>query len=334
MLRPILPTGPVTGIVNGREMLVACSNDYLGLAWEIRVRGRGAGSSRLISGSRPLHVTLERYLEEWLGRPALFFGSGYQANLAVFSTVCERGMRVASDSANHASIIDGLRLSHAQKVVVPHSDPDSIPRDVDLVAVEGLYSMDGDVPPLARYPEKPLLAVDEAHAIGVIGPEGRGAAASVNRRPDIVIGTFGKAFGAAGAFVSGPPELKELLINAGRSFIFTTAPPESVARAALEGLQAARSRPELREAVLANAATLRTWLTELGWDVPGTAQILPVMCGSDAMAVSRRLFEQGVYAPGIRYPTVPVGLERIRVTVSAAHTKEDLERIANAFGAR
>ncbi len=331
-LRAVLPTGPVTAMVDGREMIVACSNDYLGLAWERRLKGRGTGSSRLISGTRPAHVTLERHLEDWLGRPALFFGSGYQANLAVFSTVCTAGQTIASDALNHASIIDGMRLSRADRLVVPHADPESIPNDVDLVAIEGLYSMDGDTPPIARYPSDPLLAVDEAHAIGVLGPEGRGVAASAGVTPDILIGTFGKAFGAAGAFVAGPPELKELLINAGRSFIYTTAPHEAVAVAALEGLQAANGHSELRSRVLENARTLRAHLRQLGWKVRGTAHILPVLCGSQVMEVADRLAQHGVFAPGIRYPTVPKGAERIRITVSAAHTGEHLRRIADAFG--
>ena len=313
-------------------MLIACSNDYLGLAWRMRVRGGGSGGSRLISGSRPSHETLERALEEWLGRPALLFPSGYQANLAVFSTVCGAGDRVASDALNHASIIDGLRLSRAERLIVPHADPTAIPTGMTLVAVESLYSMEGDIPPLALYPSEPWLAVDEAHALGCLGPDGRGVAAAAGREPDILIGTFGKAFGAAGAFVVGPPELKDLLINAGRPFIYSTAPSEAVAKAALKGLRAAQQAPELRERLAANASTLRGHLTELGWTVGGEAHILPVHCGIGAMAIAKRLMEHGVYAPGIRYPTVPAGRERIRLTVSAAHSEEDLARIADAFG--
>lgn len=313
-------------------MLVACSNDYLGLAAQVAGLGAGAGSSRLISGTRPAHTALEAELEDWLGTPALFFTSGYHANLAVFSTIPESGQRVASDALNHASIIDGLRLSRASRCVVPHAAPREIPDEVDLIAVEGLYSMDGDIPPFSDYPTAPLLAVDEAHAIGVLGPEGRGAAAAAGVQPDILIGTFGKAFGAAGAFVAGPPELKELLINAARSFIYTTAPPESVARAALGGLRLARDRPELRERTLSHARWLRDQLTAQGWEVPGDAHILPVRCGSAAMQLSARLLESGVYAPGIRAPTVAPGTERIRITVSAAHSESDLNRIAEAFG--
>jgi 8-amino-7-oxononanoate synthase len=333
-IRTLLPTGPVTGIVGGREVLVACSNDYLGLSWQVRARGHGAGGSRLISGSRPAHATLERHLEEWLGRPALLFPSGYQANLAVFSTVCDADQTVASDALVHASIIDGLRLSRASRVVVPHADPRAVPAHVDLIALEGLFSMDGDIPPFGRYPTSPWMAVDEAHAIGCLGPDGRGAAAAAGMVPDILIGTFGKAFGAAGAFVSGPPELIELLINAGRSFIFTTAPPESVANAALEGLRRMREEPGLRERLAHNAATLRAHLAALGWEVLGSAHILPVVAGDGAMRLASQLLERGVFAPAIRWPTVPRGAERVRLTVSAAHTEADLTRIADAFGPR
>src|SRR5690606_2469870 len=149
----------------GREVLLACTNDYLGLASHPEVqaaaRGGGATGSRLISGDRPAHRALEEALEDWLGRPCLLFGSGWHANVAVFSTLCEEGDLVASDAANPASIIDGLRLSPARRVVVPHAEPAAVPADARLVVVEGLFSMDGDVPPLRAYPTAPWLAVDE-----------------------------------------------------------------------------------------------------------------------------------------------------------------------------
>ena len=327
-------TGPVTGLLDGCPVVVACSNDYLGLSWHPDIRaaahGSGSGGSRLIAGSRPIHAELEAALEEWLGRPALLFSSGYQANLAVFSTVCSTGDIIASDAANHASIIDGLRLSRAERCITPHASPDAVPADARLVVTEGLFSMDGDIPPLADYPHEPWLAVDEAHAIGCLGPGGRGAAAAAGRTPDIRIGTFGKAFGAAGAFVEGPIELKELLVNAGRSFIFTTAPPEPVAAMALAGLRAATD--ELRERLAANTRALRDGLAQRGWSVLGDAHILPVVAGDGAIQLANDLLEQGVFAPAIRYPTVPAGTERIRLTSSAAYTSTHVERILDAFG--
>ncbi len=333
-LRTLTPTGPVTGLLDGREVIVACSNDYLGLAWHPDVRGAarggGAGASRLISGDRPAHRALEEELSRRYGQRALVFPSGYHANLAVFGTLCERGQRVASDALNHASIIDGLRLSRADRVVVPHADPAAIPPDADAIAVEGLYSMDGDVPPLDRYPAGPWLAVDEAHAVGTLGPDGLGAAEMLGVRPDVRIGTFGKAYGAAGAFVVAADPFVDLLINEGRSFIFTTAPPEPVVAMALAGLRAATS--ELRERLAANARRLRTALVQLGWDVRGAHHVVPVVVGHRAMALSRKLLGAGVFAPGIRYPTVPEGAERIRFTASAAHTEAQIDRIAEALG--
>lgn len=335
-LRALRPTGPVTGELDGRPVLVACSNDYLGLAWDPEVqaaaRGGGAGGSRLISGTRPVHVELEEALEAHFGRPALLFGSGWHANVAVFSTVCEAGDLVASDALNHASIIDGLRLGRAERRVVPHLRPEAVPPDARLVVVEGLFSMDGDVPDLRRYPPDPWLAVDEAHAVGCLGPGGRGAAAAQGVEPDILVGTFGKAYGAAGAFVVGPPELKRLLINAGRPFIFSTAPPEPVAAMALAGLR--RADDALRERLAANAERLRTGLRQLGWEVLGSHHIVPVVAGEHAMELSARLLARGVYAPGIRFPTVARGAERVRFTVSAAHTPDQLDRICEAMGPR
>lgn len=331
-LRTLEPTGPVTARLDGREVLVACSNDYLGLGAEPLDGRSGSGGSRLISGTHPEHVALEEALGAWLERDVLLFPSGWHANVAVFSTVCGEGMRVASDAANHASIIDGLRLSRAERQVVPHLRPDAIPADVDLVAIESLYSMDGDLAPLESYPPEPWLAVDEAHAIGCLGPGGRGLAARAGVVPDILIGTFGKAFGSAGAFVAGPPELKQLLLNAGRSFIFTTAAPPGQLAMLRERLEQIRHGDDRRDRLASNALVLRTALQDRGWTVLGEAHILPVLTGASTMAVADRLLDAGVFAPGIRFPTVPAGLERVRVTVSAAHEPAHLERIADAFG--
>jgi 7-keto-8-aminopelargonate synthetase-like enzyme len=331
----LVPTGPTTARTDsGESLVVACSNDYLGLAFheEVRSAARGGGStgSRLLSGSRPVHRQLEEALERWLGRRCLLLGSGYHANLAVFSTLCEEGELVASDEFNHASIIDGLRLSRASRRVVPHADPAAIPADARLVAVEGLYSMDGDIPPLRRYPTEPWLAVDEAHALGCLGPEGRGICALMEVQPDVLIGTFGKALGSAGAFVSGPDEVIDLLVNAARSFIFTTAMPEPNAAMALAALQLATDT--LRERLSDNVEYFRCNLQQLGWDPLGEAHIVPILTGSDTMALAARLRERGVFAPGIRWPTVPAGRERIRFTVSAAHTRGQLDQICEALG--
>ncbi len=334
-LRTLTPTSATTAQLDGQDVIVACSNDYLGLAWHPDVRGAaaggGSGSSRLVSGTRPVHRELEGAVEDWLGRPALLFTSGYHANLAVFSTVVGPEHRVCSDALNHASIIDGLRLGRGQRVVVPHADPDAIDPDAQMIVVEGLYSMDGDVPPFARYPTRPWLAVDEAHAVGCLGPQGRGTAARAGVLPDIVIGTFGKAFGAHGAFVSGPPELIELLVNAGRSFIFTTALPEPVAAMALAGLH--RATDALREQLSHNVQYFRSGLEQRGWSPLGEAHIVPVVVGSGALELSARLLTAGVWVPAIRWPTVARGEERLRFTLSAAHTTSQLDQVLDALGA-
>lgn len=329
---------PTRGQLNTQDVIVACSNDYLGLAFHPELcgaaKGVGAGASRLISGSRPIHHQLEDALEEAYGRPALLFVSGYQANLAVFSSVCEAGQHIASDALNHASIIDGIRLSPSECVVVPHGEPDAIPNGTDLIVVEGLYSMNGDRAPLDQYPKEPWLAVDEAHALGCLGPRGLGRAAEVGVEPDILVGTFGKALGAAGAFVVGPPELKELLINTGRSFIYTTAAPEPLVAMALAGFKLALGADDLRERLVQNTVYFRQGLAQLGWQALGSAHIVPVMAGKQVMDLSARLEKRGVLAPGIRYPTVAKGEERIRFTLSAAHTTVELDQILDALGAK
>ncbi len=336
LLRELRQTGPTTATLAGRDVLVACSNDYLGLASDPSpsptLHAKGSTGSRLISGHRQAHRALEDALEALYERPALTFASGYHANLAVFSSVCQPGDIIASDARNHASIIDGLRLSRATRDIVPHAQPGSIPQGVRLIALEGLFSMDGDIPPLQAYPTEPWLAVDEAHAFGCLGPKGRGAAASLGVEPDILIGTFGKACGASGAFVVGPRALIDLLINRGRSFIYTTAPSDVSTMAALSGLQRAIAADEAREQLAANARRLRLGLGQLGWEALGDAHIIPVIAGQDALQLGQQLLERGVFAPAIRYPTVARGSERIRLTVSARHTPTEIDQILDAFG--
>ena len=217
-LRPLQMTTPTTGVLSGRQVVVFCSNDYLGLAHHPAVRaawqGAAAGSARLISGDRPAHHALEQALSELYGRPATLLSSGYHANLALLTTLLQRGDVVASDALNHASIIDGVRLSRAEKVILPHGQPAAIPSGAALAIIEGLYSMDGDRPAVAPYLGRHWLAVDEAHAFGAIGPGGRGVAAAQGVTPDFVIGTLGKAIGAYGAFIIGPPVLRDLVEQA------------------------------------------------------------------------------------------------------------------------
>ncbi len=331
-LRLVEPTGGTEARVDGRVVTLFCTNDYLGLADHPEIaaayRGGGAGASRLISGNRPAHLALEEALGALYGRPATLFGSGFTANLALLSTVLGPDDTVASDALNHASIIDGVRLSGAKKVILDHGRPD-IPAGTRLAVVEGLYSMDGDVLDLPRYFGDHWLAVDEAHAFGCLGPGGRGAALAKGVVPDFLMGTLGKALGVVGAFVVGPPELRELLVSFGRSFVYTTGLPEPVARAALVGLRLADD--ERRQRLAHNARRLRVGLWQIGARALGEAHVVPILTGDRTMKVAEALLDRGYFAPGIRWPTVPRGQERVRVTVSAAHTDAQIDGLLDAL---
>ncbi len=334
-LRTLKMQDATTGWLDGRIVNVFCSNDYLGLSMHPDViranRGSGAGSSRLISGNRPVHRHLEEQLSEMYGRPATLFSSGYHANLALMTTVLQAGDRVCSDALNHASIIDGLRLSKATRAIVPHADPSQLDARARMVVVEGLYSMDGDTLPLQRYVGEHWLAVDEAHAVGVLGPDGRGVSAAQGVEPDFLVGTLGKAFGAYGAFVVGPPSLRALLISQGRSFIFTTGLPEPVVHAALAALPHANN--ERRERLASRVAHFRQGLAELGLQALGEDHIVPIVFGSKTMAVAESLLRHGFWAAGIRAPTVPPGAERVRFTLSSEHTLEQIDQLLDSLQA-
>ena len=329
-LQALFPTGPTTAELDGDEVVVFSSNDYLGLARELRKswRGCGTGSSRLIAGDRNAHHLLEERLEAMWCNPALVFPSGYQANLAVMTTLFEAGDLVASDALNHASIIDGLRLSPCVREIVEHGSRE-LPELIRGLVVEGLYSMDGDQLDLSRLQGDHWLVVDEAHAVGCLGPHGLGASYEQNIVPDVLVGTFGKAYGAAGAFVVGPPELKELLISRGRSFVYTTGLAEPAARAALAGLEAATD--ERREMLAENVRRFRSGLHQLGRVPPGKDHIVSVVLGPQTMKVAEQLLARGVYVPGIRYPTVAEGQERLRFSLSAAHTPEQIDGCLEAL---
>ena len=334
-LRELEMLDGVRGILCGRPVTVFCSNDYLGLAHHPDVRaafdGTGVGASRLISGNRPAHVALEEKLSELYGRPATLFSSGYHANLALMSTVVGRGDAVASDALNHASLIDGLRLSRATRQVLAHGDFSGIKPGTRMVVVEGVYSMDGDILALDSYRGEHWLAVDEAHAFGVLGPEGRGAAASQGIEPDFVVGTLGKAIGTYGAFVVGPPSLRELLVSRGRTFIFTTGLPEPVVRASMVALSLATDAR--RDRLAENVSRFREGLRGLSIDALGQTHIVPIVLGSRTMAVADALLARGLWVAGIRAPTVPEGTERLRITLSASHTSEQIDRLLDGIDA-
>ena len=292
-LTPLNPIGPTTALdVQGHTLDVFSSNDYLGLATHPDVvqawkdgANFGTGSARLIAGDRTSHHALEEALEDRFGQPATLFSSGWHANLALLSTLLQSTDRVASDALNHASLIDGLRLSGAQKQILPHGTLDLHP-ETHLLVLEGIYSMDGDIPDFnaasqAANAVNAWWMVDEAHSVGVLGPNGCGAAMAQEQLPDFRVGTLGKALGSFGAFVLGPPELKKLLISRGRSFIFTTGLPESCARAGLVGLTLATD--ERREQLFDRIRRLRTALKQEGIAADGDHHIIPIILGPKTM---------------------------------------------------
>jgi 8-amino-7-oxononanoate synthase len=347
-------------LLDGRPVLLLCSNNYLGLADHPKVRhaaadaamrwGAGAGASRLISGNMEPHLALEERLAAFKGyEQGLLFGSGYLANTGTIAALAGRGEVVFSDELNHASIVDGCRLSRAETFVYRHGDLDHLAWGLEragdraaLIVSDGVFSMDGDVAPLqglaglARRHGCRLM-VDEAHATGALGPGGRGsvAAAGLGGEVDLVVGTLGKALGSYGAYVCASGELREYLVNAARSFVFSTAPPPPVLAAAMAALELLEAEPQRVERLQANAATLRGALIAEGLAVGGgESQIVPLEVGDAerTMALCERLLERGVFAQGIRPPTVPAGSSRLRFTAMATHRPEELQRAAKAAG--
>jgi glycine C-acetyltransferase len=349
--------------LEGRQVLNLCSNNYLGMASHPRLKeaaaraahshGAGSSASRLICGTLDLHETLEKRLARFMNtEAALVFNSGYAANVGIISSVVGKGDVVFSDELNHASIVDGCRLSRADVKIFPHNDmaaleaklSSSLGRNPDakrLIVVDGVFSVDGDLSPLpdlVRLADtyQALLMVDEAHATGTVGPGGRGALAhfNVEGKVPIVMGTLGKALGCFGAFAAGNRDLIDYLINTSRSFIFSTALPPSVLSSALAALDVLEENPSLVFKVQENADYMREKLRALGYDVLNSqTPILPVMIGDAALstAFSGMLLEERVLAVAVRPPTTPEGTSRVRVTVMATHTLEDLEFAVSVF---
>ncbi len=351
-------------LLHGRELINFSSNDYLGLAGDPRLAraaaraarryGCGAGSSALVSGHLPPLRTLERALARWeSAEAALVFSSGYAANLAIVSSLVDKADAVFSDARNHASLIDGCRLSRAAIHVYRHNDLDHL---ADLLRLEGpharrrlivsdtVFSMDGDLAPLAGLLELAerfdcLLLIDEAHATGVLGEHGRGVTDLLT--PGlwswdrvIKVGTLSKALGSQGGFVCGSRQLIAFLVNHARPYIFSTALAPPLAAAARRAVTVVQSEPELRRHVLALAKRLREDLRELGGPVGDSAcQIVPLIVGEAraALTLSRRLEEQGLLVPAIRPPSVPEGTARLRISVTAGHTETDITQLVAAY---
>jgi 8-amino-7-oxononanoate synthase len=349
-------------VADGQSAIDFSSNDYLGLAADPRIAqaaanalaeaGTGAGAARLISGNHPLHERLEREIAAFKQAPAaLLFPSGYTANTGAIPALVGRGDAVYSDALNHASLIDGCRLSRAEARVFPHGDVDALGRMLRddagrfarrMIVVDGMFSMDGDLFPLDRLVELARTHgawtyVDDAHGTGVLGPNGRGAAEhfGVEDAVDVRMGTLGKALGTAGAFIAGSERLREWLLNRARPFVFTTGSPPALAAATLEALRIVRDEPWRRERLRENARRLRAGLASLGHAPPGEADghVVPVRTGDAeaTMRIGAALRERGLLVGAVRPPTVPPGGSRLRITLGAAHTAEQIDRLLDAL---
>ena len=352
------PTGTIN--LDGRDVVLLGSNNYLGLSTHPQVIaaaveatqtfGTGASGSRLISGNSERYTTLETNLATTKStEAALVFSSGYAANTSVIPSLASEGDLILSDALNHASIIDGCRLSRATKKVYQHCDvehlktllSESTPFRRRLIVTDGVFSMDGNIAPLpdiyniaAEY--EAMLLVDDAHGFGVLGEDGRGTVAhfGLENKGIIQMGTLSKAIGALGGYIAGSHALIELLINKARGFIFTTGLPPATLAAANAALNVMRSSPHLRQRLLLHARTLKTALIDLEYTLlPSETQILPVVFGNPqrATSVADALLTEGVFAPAIRPPSVPPGTSRLRLTVMATHTEAEIQQAIAGF---
>ena len=347
-------------MIDGEQLLSFCSNDYLGLANHPDVvaafhrgldrYGAGSGAAHLVTGHSHAHHVLEEALADFVQRPrALLFSTGYMANLGVIAAMSGRGDRVFEDRLNHASLLDGARLSDARLQRYAHGGTNDLeaalsaaPQGEYLVATDGVFSMDGDLAPLAALSacatrHGAWLMVDDAHGLGVLGSAGRGsvhaAGLDVQQVP-ILVGTLGKACGTFGAFVAGSEDLVETLIQLARPYIYTTALPPAVAVATLAALQRVREDDWRRERLVSLVARFRAGAAQLGlplMDSTTPIQPLPVGASEDALALSDALYAQGVLVTAIRPPTVPEGTARLRITFSAAHEEVHVDRLLDAL---
>ncbi len=352
------PQGPRV-VLDGKPVLLLCSNNYLGLADHPRVReaaadaamrwGVGAGASRLVCGNMTLHRRLEERLADFQGtEAAVLFGSGYLANLGLVPALAAKGEIVFSDELNHASIVDGCRLAGGETFVYGHADLEHLEwglRNADgraaLIVTEGVFAMDGDVAPLEGIVELARrhdvrVMVDEGHATGAIGPGGRGAVAEagLEREVDVVTGTLGAALGAYGGYVCCDRSLARYLVNSARSLAFSTGLPPTVVAAAMAALELLQEQPRRVEKLQANVGVLRQELAREGFEVAGSStQIVPLIVGDAelAMRITEAALEQGVFAQTIRPPAVPVGTSRLRLSVMASHTKAELRDAAHVL---
>ena len=352
------PLGPAKFLLNGKEVINAASNNYLGLTHHpevirkikefVEIYGAGSGASRLVVGSFDLHNELEMEIAKIKGcEDSIVFSSGYAANVGTISSLVGKEDVIFSDELNHASIIDGCRLSKAKIVVYKHRDIYDLEKKLKirddfrraLIVTDTVFSVDGDVAPIKEIKKlaveyNAIFMVDEAHATGVFGEKGGGVTEELGVKVDVNMGTLSKALASQGGYVAGSRTLKEFLVNKARSFIYSTAlNPASVA-AALAALKVIRHDPEIRRKLWSNVRYLRRGLKEMGFQILSEeSQITPVLIGGEREGVefSKLLLEYGVFCPILRYPTVPRGKSRVRVSVTAAHEREEIDAILYAF---
>ncbi|MFH1837874.1 MAG: 8-amino-7-oxononanoate synthase [Candidatus Omnitrophota bacterium] len=347
-------------LVEGKEYINFSSNDYLGLATEESLHEAafkalspvlGSSASRLMTGTSPYHEELEEKLAEYKKKPAaLIFNSGYQANVGIISALLTKSDCVFSDRLNHASIVDGIRLSGAKMIRFKHNDVNHLEKllkserrkyDGALIVTETVFSMDGDICSLEEISKLKkqydcVLMVDEAHATGVFGSKGRGITEEkgLEKEVDIIMGTFGKALGGFGAYAAASTEIRDYLVNTCRSFIYSTALPPSIIAANIKALDVAGKAVQRREDLLMNAARLREGLTKSGFKVRGASQIIPIVIGNneETIKLSDFLKKNGYWVTPVRPPTVPKGEERLRISLTSDHTREIVDDFVRTIG--
>src|SRR5213592_2585160 len=346
---------------DGRDVINLASNNYLGLAAHPRMKeaaaraaaeyGAGSGAVRTIAGTMTLHTELERRFAAFKGaEAAIMFQSGFTANSGTVAAILGKEDVIVTDQLNHASIIDGGRLSRSEIKVFPHKDAAAADRLLEetkapgrhqLLITDGVFSMDGDIAPLPDLVEVAerrgaIMMIDDAHASGVLGKNGRGTVDhfGLHGRVDIQVGTLSKAIGVLGGFIAGPQHLIDWLVNRGRPFLFSTSAPPAVAAACIEALNILEESPQLVERLWERTRSFKKGLQELGFDTgQSETPITPVIAGEETKAVelSRLLWEEGVFTPAIVFPTVAKGQARVRTIVTAEHTEDDLQQALEAF---
>jgi glycine C-acetyltransferase len=355
------PTG-ARARFDGCDVINLASNNYLGLANHPRMNaaaaraaselGAGSGAVRTIAGTMSMHRELERRFADFKhAEEALMFQSGFTANAGTVAAILDKEDVIVSDRLNHASIIDGARLSRAEIKVFEHKDAEHAdallaeterPGRRQLLITDGVFSMDGDIAPLPALVDVAekhgaIMMLDDAHASGVLGKSGSGTVDhfGLHGRVDVQVGTLSKAIGVLGGFIGGPHQLIEWLVNRGRPYLFSTSTPPAVTAACLEALDIIRDEPERLERLWTNTHAFKAGLQDLGFDTGmSETPITPAITGDEekTQTFARRLFEEGVFCPAIVYPTVAKGKARVRTIVTAEHTDEDLRRALEAFG--